>query len=194
MGNGWDEYADDWDDQIGTRSYAQAAFGSLVAILDGTSIDLQAARVVDFGCGTGLLTGYLVDAGATVVAVDTSPKMLEALQAKAASRSWTTVTMTAEIDEVQQGNDVIVCSSVCSFLDDYPATAARLASLLRPGGLFVQWESERAADDDHGLTRSEIVDALNAAGLDEVEARTAFQVEVEGQTMQPLLGLGRRPQ
>lgn len=188
----WDAYADQWDDQAGTKAYARAAFASLSSVLDGTGIELSGAPVVDFGCGTGLLTEHLVGAGAEVVAVDTSLAMLAVLRAKIDRHRWTTVTTTIELDDVPAGSDVIVCSSVCSFLDDYPATAAQLAALLRPGGLFIQWDWERV-EDDHGLSRREIEDALHGAGLEEVVVATAFEVEAGGQKMQPLVGHGRRP-
>jgi len=190
--DGWDRYADGWDDHEGARAYARAAFASLESVLDGTGIVLGGAQVVDFGCGTGLLTERLVDAGSEVVAVDTSPAMLAVLEAKIDRHGWTTVTTTAELADSPSGNDLIVCSSVCSFLDDYPGTAGQLTALLRPGGVFIQWDWERS-EDDHGLSRSEVTDALRSAGLERVEVETAFEVEAEGQTMRPLVGHGRRP-
>ncbi len=188
----WDAFADRWDDQAGTRAYASAAFDSLVSVLDEIGIELGGTTVVDFGCGTGLLTERLVDTGAEVVAVDTSAAMLAVLRAKIDRHGWTTVTTTSDLDEVPVGNDVIVCSSVCSFLDDYPATAARLVDLLRPGGLFIQWDWERDGDD-HGLSRGDIADALSSAGLEGVEVATAFEIDADGHTMRPLVGHGRRP-
>lgn len=202
----WDDWADDWDDDPAARTYAKAAFASLHPVLDRAGIDLAGARVIDFGCGTGLLTERLVAAGtAAVTGIDTSPAMLDVLRTKAADRAWTTVTTTTALAEAPTGNDLVVCSSVCSFLDDYPATAAELADLLRPGGLFVQWDWERpepSADDAgthdvdedaHGLTRSAIEGALTSAGLVDVEVATAFEIAFEGATMAPLIGHGRRP-
>ncbi|MEM7341788.1 MAG: class I SAM-dependent methyltransferase [Actinomycetota bacterium] len=192
MSDEWDAYADSWDDMEATTAYANAAFASLSSILDGAGIELSGTRVVDFGCGTGLLTAHLAEAGASVVGVDTSAAMLAVLDAKIEERGWSGVTTASTLDGVMGGNDVIACSSVCAFLDDYPGTVAQLATLLRPGGLFIQWDWERDGDDDHGLTRHEIREALVGAGLHHVEVRTAFAVEAEGEMMQPLAGYGRR--
>jgi 2-polyprenyl-3-methyl-5-hydroxy-6-metoxy-1,4-benzoquinol methylase len=189
----WEEYAAGWDGDEAARAYANAAFGSLNEVTAGAGPKLAAATVIDFGCGTGLLTEQLVEVGATVTAVDTSPAMLAVLEAKIADRRWTTVTTTTNLDDAPAGNDLIVCSSVCSFLDDYQATATTLAGLLRPGGLFIQWDWEREGDDEHGLSRHEITDALTQAGLQQIEVATAFEVPMGDQIMRPLVGHGRRP-
>jgi len=88
--------------------------------------------------------------------------------------------------------DLIVCSSVCAFLDDYPATVIDLTSRLAGGGFFVQWDWERTADDDHGLSRDQIRHALTAAGLQAVEVGIGFEVTAEGHSMAPLMGTGRQ--
>ena len=98
-------------------------------------------RVLDFGAGTGLLTDRLVAEGATVHAVDSSAGMLEVLEAKIADRGWTGVTFGAGLPDSSEVFDLVVCSSVCSFLDDYPATArgagrpAPARRCVRPMGL-----------------------------------------------------------
>ncbi len=189
----WDSYADGWDQDEGARAYAAAAFASLQAVLASASIELDGAEVVDFGCGTGLLTERLADLGAVVHAVDTSPAMLAVLDAKVARRGWSTVTTGEEIPSGTT-NDLIVCSSVCSFLEDYPGTAAELVGLLRVGGLFVQWDWERPEGEagGHGLTRAEIDGALRAAGLEDIVVDVGFEISMEGQMMRPLIGHGRR--
>ncbi|MEM7274904.1 MAG: class I SAM-dependent methyltransferase [Actinomycetota bacterium] len=192
MEDEWAPYADDWDEDEAANAYAAAAFGSLQSILADAEVGLRGSHVLDFGAGTGLLTERLVDAGATVVAIDTSAAMLSVLRAKVAERGLTGVTTDTDLAVAPTGLDLVVCSSVCSFLDDYPAMAARLASLLRPGGVFVQWDWERVGEEDeHGLTRSEIAEALTGAGLEGVTVATAFSVQVGEETMQPLVGHGR---
>ena len=126
MDNEWDEYAPSWDRDPGPRAYADAAFGSLLEVVRTSGLSLDAAEVLDFGCGTGLLTEHLVAAGASVLAVDTSPGMLDALTAKIDQHGWTTVDTAAELPDHPARFDLIVCSSVCGFLDDYPATVAEL--------------------------------------------------------------------
>lgn len=192
MTNEWDQYADGWDDDPGARAYAAAAFESLVTVVEDAGPPLQGSAVLDFGCGTGLLTERLVGAGARVTAVDTSTSMLEVLNAKISRTGWTAVQTATSVPDRPPTFDLIVCSSVCAFLEDYGATAAGLAGRLQPGGLFVQWDWERVGDEDHGLTRQEIQQTLSGAGLHQVTVATAFSVDFGGQAMAPLIGYGRR--
>lgn len=193
--NEWDCYAHSWDQDVAARAYAAEAFASLQAALTGHALTLEGASVVDFGCGTGLLTERLAPRVAMVYAVDTSTAMLDVLKAKIDRHGWSNVQATTDLPADKMLQDVIVCSSVCSFLDDYPVTVRQLVSLLRPGGLFVQWDWERDDNDPdmHGLSRAEINDALADAGLEDISLDTGFVVTASGQNMRPLMGSGRRP-
>ena len=192
MSDSWDEAAGNWDDDPAARAYAIAAMDSLRPALEERGVSLAGTRVCDFGCGTGLLTEQLVDTVESIDAVDTSRSMLDVLDAKIAAHEWSTVRTQTEIPTSNGSFDLVVCSSVCSFLDDYPGTTHRLVGLLRPGGVFVQWDWERAPDDEHGLTRTEIVESLTGAGLGNLHVDTAFEVESEGHVMRPLMGIGQR--
>jgi 2-polyprenyl-3-methyl-5-hydroxy-6-metoxy-1,4-benzoquinol methylase len=190
----WDSYADDWDDDQGARTYAQTAYGSLIAELTARDFTLAGSKVCDFGCGTGLLTELMIDEVDSIDAVDTSDAMLAKLASKGEKRGWTSVRLSTELPTGNRTHDLVVCSSVLSFVDDYRATVGYLVNLLRPGGVFVQWDWQRddTDEDAHGLTRLEISDTLADAGLAQGEVGTAFEVDVEGATMSPLMGVGER--
>jgi predicted TPR repeat methyltransferase len=195
-GDSWDDAAHGWDDDPAVIAYAAAAHRSLVAVLDARGHGIEAARVLDFGCGTGLLTERLVtDGAASVAAVDTSEAMLAVLDAKVAAHGWGNVDTADGISSSGTHYDLVVASSVCSFLDDYPGTVADLASLLAAGGTFVQWDWELDPDDadGHGLSRTQIRDALEAAGLVDIHVDTAFRVAIDGAEMTPIVGIGSKP-
>ncbi len=193
VGTEWDAYASGWDDDPIARAYATAAFASLERLLQRDASTLDDALVLDFGCGTGLLTEQLAGAGANVHAVDTSAAMLGILRSKQDLLGAGHVIADTDLPPPEQRFRVAACSSVCAFLDDYPATVVDLAARLQPDGLFVQWDWERTADDEHGLTRDQIVAALRAAGLTDIEVSIGFDIEIDGQRMAPLMGHGRRP-
>jgi trans-aconitate methyltransferase len=187
----WAEYAPGWDDEPATRAYAAAAYQSLTDTLTERGRSVVDMPIVDFGCGTGLLTEHLVDAAEMIDAVDSSSAMLEVLDAKIAARGWTNVRSSLDIPAGAGTRSLVVCSSVCGFLDDYPGTVTRLAELLAPGGLFVQWDWER--EDDEGLSREEIAAALTAAGLVDIHVGTGFEAPFGDEMMRPLIGVGEKP-
>ncbi len=195
MSNEWDEYAPGWDGDEAARAYAEAAHASLSAVLADAGRTVDGARVLDFGCGTGLLTERLAPVCRSIDAVDTSQAMLDVLDAKIEQHGWSHVTTSTQLPTTLESYDLVVCSSVCSFLDDYPGTLAELAKLLVPGGGFVQWDWERddSDDDPHGLSRPEISAALLAAGLTVASVETAFEVSLGEMTMRPLVGVGFAP-
>lgn len=199
----WDDHAATWDDDPAVRTYAEGAFGALTRILAERGLELDGKRVLDFGCGTGLLTEALAPRAGQVVGLDPAAKMVEVLQRKVEARGWShvhTVANTLE-DAVASTNphvagpfDLIVCSSVCAFLPDYPGTTAQLASLLAPGGLFVQfdWELDPTDEEPYGLTRAQIEETLGKAGLSKVHVGIGFEKPIGEMTMRPLVGVGQR--
>lgn len=193
MGSDWDDHAATWDDNEGARAYANAAFMSLTQVLEEHGFDLTGLRILDFGCGTGLLTERLVGEASDVAAVDTSTAMLDVLSSKVESNEWSNVQVAASLDAIDGPFDLVVCSSVCAFVPDYPATARALAALLRSGGVFVQWdwELDESEDEPFGLTRAQIADALTAADLTSVSVDVGFRLPVEGMVMAPLMGTAR---
>ena len=190
----WDEHAEGWEDQPAAHAYASAAFAGLVDATAELELELAGATVCDFGCGTGLLTERMVDRVGTIDAVDTSPAMRAQLERKIAERGWTSVRVASHIPATSATHDLVVCSSVLGFVDDLAATIAELAGLLRAGGVLVNWDWERTSDaDDHGLSREDLGSAFAAAGLDVVRIDQAFSIDIEGDSMQPLIGVARVP-
>jgi predicted TPR repeat methyltransferase len=191
----WDEYAAGWDDQPGVRLYAQAAHRSLLLAAEAAGFEIAGSRACDFGCGTGLLTEQLVASCDRIDAVDSSPSMLDVLRRKIAHHGWDEVQVFERLPPRRDHYDLVVCSSVCAFVDDYPGLVRELVSAMAPDGLFVQWdwELDPRDDDPFGLTRVEIRRAFDAAGLVSVTVDTGFEVAVDDQTMRPLMGVGRRP-
>lgn len=189
----WDDEAAAWDDNPAVQAYSRAALRSLRALLAERGARLEGARVLDFGCGTGLLTAAMAREAEWVVGLDRSRPMIDVLAAKQVPNL---IAVAGGLDDLDTtGLDLITCSSVCAFLTDYPGTVLQLVGRLRPGGLFVQWdwELDRDAEEPTGLSRDAIAAALRGAGLTDVEVRTGFEEPFEEMTMAPLLGVGRKP-
>ena len=199
----WDDYAEEWDQDEAARAYSVAVFDSLTQLAKTRGVPLEGARVLDFGCGTGLLTEKLAPLCDAILGVDISPRMIDQLNQKIDRLGLTNVTAsTTKIEDLEQqdpalvagGFDFVVCSSVCGFVEDYPGTVRSLVGLLKPGGVFVQWDWELNPEDKepYGLTREQITAAQNGAGLEAHQVDTAFKVRFGQETMWPLMGVGQK--
>ena len=129
--------------------------------------------------------------------------MIDRLRRKATRLGLTNVQTTTEVveravdDATLFGDrfDLVVCSSVCAFLDDYPGTVDTLVQLLKPAGLFVQWdwELDPNAQEPFGLTQEQVRATLLSSGLENVQVTPAFEVSIDDRTVRPLMGLGQIP-
>ena len=192
--NDWDEFALGWDTNDDVRTYAEMAFDSWRRKVAPIVRDLPNCRVLDFGCGTGLLTEKIAPICGQILAVDTSAKMLGVLQEKISDTNISNVTameIAVNATTVKENPDLaskfglVVASSVCSFLPDYETTLCNLVSILNPGGLFVQWDwlADMSAD--------RIRSAFEAAGLFDVSIEEAFTMESGDESMAVVMGIGR---
>ena len=95
------------------------------------------ARIVDLGCGTGLVGAALQDLGAEITGVDLSPRMLEI----AATRSAYARLEQGELVEVLQRSaagsvQAVLAADVFIYVGDLQAIYGAVARVLAPGGLF----------------------------------------------------------
>ena len=88
-------------------------------------------RVLDAGCGTGLLTLALADRGARVWAVDYCQAMVDKVD-----RAETVICANLETLALGVEFDAVVCAGALNFLDA-PRALERLAAHTRPGGVMV---------------------------------------------------------
>ncbi len=176
-------------------AYADAAFESLETLVGSLGLRLTGTRACDFGAGTGLLTAKLAEICGHVDAIDKSDGMLKALRSKSERLGWRNVRALAALPSGTKHYDLVVCSSVLGFVDDYPATVEQLVSRMNCGGLLVQWDwvQDPDTDEPHGFTSEQVRRTLEGSGLVDVGVRRAFSVDVDGAAMTPLLGFGRRP-
>ncbi|EDM78645.1 methyltransferase, putative [Plesiocystis pacifica SIR-1] len=187
----WDDYAADWDDNPGVGLYAQRAFASLEGVAD-----LRGKRVLDFGCGTGLLSHALAPLARELVALDSSAAMIEALRAKqlpkvAAVVSELSSELVATHPAFAAPFDAVVASSVCSFLPNYPEVAAIIRERLVPGGVFVHWDWLSDEDEPGGMTRARVEQTLRAAGFASVELTTPFGLDSPRGELTVLMAIAR---
>ena len=193
MSDEWDEYADGWDNNEDVISYSEKAFNSLLE-----AIDIQGLRVLDFGCGTGLLSEKLSPYAREIVALDTSEKMISILAKKCLPNVYTisgelTAGLISEQKIFSEKFDLIIASSVCSFLPDFESTLTLLKSLLEPGGIFIQWDWLATGNDrDFGLSEEEILSTYNNVGFKLLSLDKAFSLESSEGEMSVIMGMAKK--
>src|SRR5438874_3349607 len=94
--------------------------------------------VLELGCGSGLLTKYLVDAGHRVIATDASPAMLDLARQTAPGAEDIRVLVMPD-DPMPACDAVVSIGHPVSYLPDEPAVLRALtnaADALKPGGVY----------------------------------------------------------
>jgi SAM-dependent methyltransferase len=135
---------------------------------------IKGQRVLDFGCGTGRLSEWLVNEGATVNGVDATPEMVRRAREAVPRASF------FDIDGFQlpfadDSHDAVISVYVLQYYvadpDAMGALLAELARVLRPSGRVVAIEQATDGDIGRGATIAAYRGRLTAAGYADVSAR-----------------------
>jgi len=147
-------------------------------------------RALEIGCGTGLFTEMFAATGATILAVDISPELLERARARNLPRDRVTFAAKRFEDCAADDTfDAIIGSSVLHHLE-LGAAIERIKVLLKPGGrisfaepnmLNPQVFLERqfhylpifsyTSPDETAFVRWRLASQLRAAGFDDIAIR-----------------------
>lgn len=115
---------------------AQARAADLVARRVLSRPIPAAPRVLEVGCGTGLLTRRLRPiVGGDWLVTDIAPAMVAAARASAPGAGFRV--MDGEHPDVEGPFDLIVSNLAAQWFQDLPAALSRLSGLLAPGGRLV---------------------------------------------------------
>jgi ubiquinone/menaquinone biosynthesis C-methylase UbiE len=116
-------------------------------------------KALDFGAGTGNITGKLLRMGYTVTAVDISPDMCAVLKRKFKNhlRENRLEIINSPIEDVrfdEQEFDLITCYSVLHHLPDYENATHKLSTYLRKGGImYLDHEGLRYTNKPRNIDR-----------------------------------------
>jgi 2-polyprenyl-3-methyl-5-hydroxy-6-metoxy-1,4-benzoquinol methylase len=174
-----------WDERP-VPARISAAVGPLVKALVEPTM-----RVLDFGAGTGLVTGHVAPHVAHVAAVDLSPSMLAKLTEKPELAGKVTPYCQDLLEKpLGERFDGIVSAMALHHVQDTAAILRAFREHLKPGGfvaladLDVEDGSFHAPGTEgvfhHGFDRDALRVRLEEAGFVDIDFRTAVEVHKEG--------------
>ncbi|OAI05442.1 bifunctional 3-demethylubiquinone 3-O-methyltransferase/2-octaprenyl-6-hydroxy phenol methylase [Methylomonas methanica] len=101
--------------------------------------DLQGKRVVDVGCGGGILTEGLAKAGADALGVDLSEDLLDIADLHGletgVNASYRKISAEQLAEEQPAGFDHVTCMEMLEHVPDPASIIAACATLVKPGGM-----------------------------------------------------------
>jgi len=137
---GWDAAADwyvGWVGEFGSEHHRRIAIPAALHLLDVR----PGERVLDVGCGHGVLARPLLDAGAEYTGVDASPRLIAAAKRSYGSAARFVVgdaTRLADVRELAgQAVDAAIFLLSIQDMDPLDAAVAGAARLIVPGGRMV---------------------------------------------------------
>ncbi|HED17736.1 MAG TPA: class I SAM-dependent methyltransferase [Gammaproteobacteria bacterium] len=96
------------------------------------------ARILDYGCGAGVISLEMAKNGYNVVGADGAPGMIEAAETERVRRNIDNVSFNVESsgakDYPDNSFDAIVCSSVIEYVSDDKRLLSEFIRIIRPGG------------------------------------------------------------
>ena len=148
------------------------------------SFNTNETSVLDFGCGTGLMTSKVCESVASVVGVDLSPAMIEVYNKKKHANSKGVCLDMKELHpshlDGQQFDFILACYSL-HHVEDPGSMVKLLTSYLKPGGKLLFGEFVRKAEDTDApnffFTSGQLTGWLNDAGLEDISEDIIFQAK-----------------
>jgi tRNA (cmo5U34)-methyltransferase len=199
--NRFDEAAATWDEEPRRVRLARAVADEIARRVD-LSHEMD---VLDFGCGTGLLTLALQPFVRSVTGADSSAGMLEVLGRKLRERALATVETVLLDPKVPLSLDarfhLIVSSMALHHVPDLGPLFRRFHEQLRPGGRVALADLDREdgsfhedprAVFHHGFDRTEVQSLLAAAAFVDLAATTAAVTRKDERDYPVFLITGRR--
>ncbi len=178
--------AAEWDGQPRHVATASTVAEAMRAALAPTGDE----TLLEFGCGTGLITAALAPHVARILALDSAPGMIKALVEKLRT-SRHRQRRHGEVGDLPDNPpagrfDAIVSSMTMHHISDTDALLRVLFERLKPGGRIAladldredgSFHGDKPGIAHHGFDRKLLADKLSAAGFANVEFTTAHHME-----------------
>ncbi|CAG8529210.1 16998_t:CDS:2 [Dentiscutata heterogama] len=168
--------------------------------------DPEGYEVMDFACGTGLISQDLCAHVKSVLGVDLSQNMVNEYNKKVLEQGIDKEEMQAICSELKESEgdqlngrkfDLIVCASAYHHIDDVESTTRVLASYLKQGGELIVLDLKKQPEISHMFHGGELEKIFLATGmLENVSSKVAFnlskKIEKDEHTFEWFLVKGKK--
>lgn len=181
----FDKEAASWDDKPARVKIIRDIAEAIAATIRLTT----AMDVLDFGCGTGLLTLQLQPFVHSIIGIDSSQGMLDVLNSKIKEQNLTNVKTSffdIEKDGALRGNYHLITSSMTlHHIKNVPPALDQFYNILLPGGMLCIADLDSDDGEFHenndgvfhfGFNRKNLAGIMEEAGFRDITARTAATV------------------
>ena len=133
----FDELAQRWWDPSGPQKALHALNPARLGYV-AERAELRDAAVLDVGCGAGLLSEVLAQAGAKVTGIDLAPNLLKVARLHGLESGikveYRETAVEALADEMPAAFDAITCMEMLEHVPEPASVVDACATLLKPGG------------------------------------------------------------
>ncbi len=182
----FDKDAARWDDNPGRVKVAADIAGAMIAEIPLT----KELNILDFGCGTGLVTLALQPFVRSITGIDSSPGMLDVLNRKISERGLSNV-RTQHLDMDHGGNlsglyHLVVSSMTLHHIREINPLLKQFYQILRPSGILCIADLDEDGGRFHesndgvfhfGFNRDVLARQFEEAGFQNVRTVQAAAVE-----------------
>lgn len=181
----FDAVAQTWEADPGRAEMAQTIARAMLAAVELAGDE----RAMEFGSGTGLVTGMLAGHVGHILAVDNSPGMLKVFDENAREAGLDNVeSRRVDLDlETPRGPfDFVFSSMTLHHIKDVQGLMPKIFAQLNPGGriAFADLAEEdgsfhgedRPGVHHHGFSAARLTSWLSAAGFEDIEVEVVYQL------------------
>jgi len=133
----YNQLANDYEHNVDTKSLYNTEY-ERPAMMNLLPTDLKNKKVLDAGCAAGWYTEQLVHLGATVIATDISPKMVEATKRRIGENAEVLcLDLEDKLPFEDESFDFIVSSLVLHYAKDWNKSFNEFRRILKPNGTLL---------------------------------------------------------
>jgi 2-polyprenyl-3-methyl-5-hydroxy-6-metoxy-1,4-benzoquinol methylase len=139
--NTYEQFADQYAQSMKRQDEEKFSWNHdlVIPYLLNVAGEVDDLTVLDAGCGEGIVSRYLADRGANVVAIDVSPRLIELAKAQDLQDriTYEVHDLSHPLPRYRQTFDITVSNLVLNDVPDHKGFADTLGTVTKPGGRLI---------------------------------------------------------